>query len=529
MKWFKRTISLFLIIFIILIVAAVAFLNTFNPNQYKHSINTALTQMVGHKTNIKGPIVLQYFPSIGLQIKHIEISDKEGVIAKIGMIKAHLALIPLLHKHFLINKASLKNAEFVIRINNQGESNWISNRKITSSTQPSSKNTSSSTKVSKSTTNSTNADFELKKISISNANMTIITPFSRLDVKAFNFTGSNFSFDREFSYTLNTKLSGNLNKHPFSTSFSMKGNLIFNNTHKNNDTASLGVSTKSSLELKTLKYDKLIAKNMSAILHLSDKNYRIDLNALNAYEGLAKGFIQYNQNTKALNLEGTITKINIGHLLKDLNNITFLQGGLSGQLNIKSLGNNRPDILNHLNGRAKVSVANGELNAIDIDGIVRWVDSLLLNKQSLKTVLSTLSDKAGPHLLFNKKATPFQFLSGEATITNGIALFKSINMHSETLEVKGDGTISIKGQTLDFSLSAGTKDNNEATTQLNKTFHTGIPFRVYGPLSAPHVRPDYKSITQKLGVRLLDNVTKDVGGSLKNINKTLKQFKSILK
>ena len=294
------------------------------------------------------------------------------------------------------------------------------------------------------------------------------------------------------------------------------------------DIGSNGIETTAMIALTSLKYNKVNVNKIRSKLHLDKSHYRFDLDELDAYNGNTTGYIDFNRTNENLVLQTKVDKIAIGSLLTDLDDIKLVDGVFTSTLNLTSRGRKKDLLLSNLNGKANIDIQKGLLVDIDINGIVHWVDSLLLNKKSLESMLKSVASLSTYTGIFTKKSTPFDFLSGETIITNGVANFNKIDLASKSLRVHGDGHISIKDQTIDLRLKAVTPEKYDPDSALLKTFgKAGIPFRVHGSLTDPKVNPDTNSITQSLSKRLWHNVTKDFDGSFKSINKNFKKLKKI--
>lgn len=520
MKCLKRILYTTVCFIAVLFCGLIIFINTLDPSDYKSAIGYSLTKALGHETVIKGKIDWDYFPRLALNIQQIQIRENDKPIAEIGSIEGSVSLIPLLSKKLIIKKAILKDATLKIKVDEKGQNNWFNN--------DDKKEAIDETAQSKPIKHSSKdlAFFELKKLTIDNANIMITTPKSEFHINQFTFNAQNVSLKHPMTYTLSSLLKGTLNQKPFSTRLLMQGSFFL--YPSDDDIGSNGLETTSTLALQSLQYNELKAGDIRAILSANNKRYDVVLKKLNAYKGVATGSLSYDKTTHALAIETNIQKVTIGPLLKALNDVTILDGLLSSHLQITAKGTTQKEIFETLSGSTKINVEDGTLNYIDIYGIVRWVDSLLLNKKSLEQMLKKLSSTSTYTNLFNKKSTPFRFLTGDAVIKNGIATFNDIDLTSKLLRVSGSGKVSLIDLTLDFNLKAGTTEKYDPNDMIKQTFGPGIPFRVHGSLDDPSVNPDMKSITQAVSKRLFHNVSKDLNGSIRSINKGIKKIKKIL-
>lgn len=525
MRWAKRLLSIFATLLIIAFICVIYLLNTFDPNQFKHSINQALTKAIGHNTTINGNIHWSYFPRIRLDINQIDISDNHTPLAHIGQLQGGISLIDLMYKKVTIKKLYAQDLTLNIKIDVDGNNNWAQKQhKSKTGSEP---NKASNKKHTTSHNNNLLTQFELKKISIQNASINLESPSSIYHFTHFNFNASNVSLKKAMSYDLSTILQGTHNQHPIAADINMNGTLRIYPFE--GEIASNGIESDASFVVKHLKYNKIGVNQINATLHLDKTRYRFDLTRLNAYKGNTTGFVDFDKTNNVLLLKTNFDKLNIGKLLTDIDDIKLFDGVLTASINVNSKGKTLQGLLNKLNGQAKIDIEKGHLVDIDINGIIRWVDSLLLNKKSLESMLKKLGSLSTYTHAFTQKSTPFDILTGNTTITNGVANFENIDLSSKTLRVHGNGNISIKDQTIDFKLKAVTPDKYDAESALKKAFgRAGIPFRIHGPLTDPSVTPDTKAITESISKRLWHNVTKDFDGSFKSFNKNFKKLKDII-
>lgn len=65
-------------LFILVLIAAVAFAFIFNPNDYKDNVISLFKENTGRQLSIPGDISLSLFPWIGLELGKIEVSNAKG-------------------------------------------------------------------------------------------------------------------------------------------------------------------------------------------------------------------------------------------------------------------------------------------------------------------------------------------------------------------------------------------------------------------------------------------------------------------
>ena len=128
MKWIKRIVMWAVALVLVLFIAAVAFVATFNPNDYKDKISTIVQEKTGRNIELGGPIKLTLFPWLGVSVRDVALGNAPGfpqknmVTAKTVEVKA--AFLPLLKGQFEVGKLVLDGATIHLARNSNGVTNW---------------------------------------------------------------------------------------------------------------------------------------------------------------------------------------------------------------------------------------------------------------------------------------------------------------------------------------------------------------------------------------------------------------------
>lgn len=128
MKWIKRIAMWVVALILVLIIAAVAFVATFDPNDYKDKISSLVQEKTGRSIELGGPIKLTLFPWLGVSVRDVALgnapgfSPKDMVTAKTVEVKA--AFLPLLKGQFEVGKLVLDGATIHLARNSNGVTNW---------------------------------------------------------------------------------------------------------------------------------------------------------------------------------------------------------------------------------------------------------------------------------------------------------------------------------------------------------------------------------------------------------------------
>ncbi len=128
-KAFKWSISFIVLLVILAIIGVVIFVNMFNINDFKATISQQFYKQTGHKLELNGKITVSYFPWLGAKINNVAIGNPQGFkskyLAKIGQADIKFQIMPLFSGRLVADKLILKNAEFNLVKNTQGQENWI--------------------------------------------------------------------------------------------------------------------------------------------------------------------------------------------------------------------------------------------------------------------------------------------------------------------------------------------------------------------------------------------------------------------
>ncbi|MFB3818044.1 MAG: AsmA family protein [Candidatus Methylomirabilales bacterium] len=95
---------------VLVIVAVVIFVATFDPNAYKPRIVEFVKQQTGRTLTVEGDIGLTFFPKLGAAIGKVTLSEPKGTrtFAQVEEARVAVALLPLLAKRVLVDRVTLK-------------------------------------------------------------------------------------------------------------------------------------------------------------------------------------------------------------------------------------------------------------------------------------------------------------------------------------------------------------------------------------------------------------------------------------
>src|SRR5690625_922643 len=107
--WLKRLLLGFLALLLVALGAVVVFVLTFNPNHYKHQLESLVQQHYDRTLAIRGDITLSVFPRIGLSLQDVSLSDRHSArrFASVGDVQLTVALWPLLFRRVVVDYVSI--------------------------------------------------------------------------------------------------------------------------------------------------------------------------------------------------------------------------------------------------------------------------------------------------------------------------------------------------------------------------------------------------------------------------------------
>ncbi len=128
MKTIGKIIIGIVILLVVLIGGAAIYLTTqFDPNAYKAQIASKVSETLGRKLSINGPVSFAVFPSIKLSLADVTLANADWAgaepMAQVKNLDASLALMPLLSKQIVIEGVTLKGATLNLT-QLGGRNNW---------------------------------------------------------------------------------------------------------------------------------------------------------------------------------------------------------------------------------------------------------------------------------------------------------------------------------------------------------------------------------------------------------------------
>ncbi len=111
---------------LLVVLAVVALVVTFDPNKYKGELARVVKEKTGRTLNVEGTIGLSLYPSLGVAVGKTTLSERksEKPFAKIDEVKVSLAVLPLLSKQVVVDRVTLSGLNVELVQDKSGKTNF---------------------------------------------------------------------------------------------------------------------------------------------------------------------------------------------------------------------------------------------------------------------------------------------------------------------------------------------------------------------------------------------------------------------
>lgn len=193
MKKLLKWIAAIVVVVVVLLVAAAFVLPMIvDPNDYKEEISAAVSKKTGRDLTIEGDIKWSVFPSIGIELNDVSLSNPGGFgdqpMLDIGEAGISLKFLPLLKRRVEVGEVSMSDVSINLSRKADGKNNWDD----LSGAGTSSKTPASGTGRGIDT-------FTVSGIEISNAKVTFDDVDQTTELNKFDLKASNIELGRPFN------------------------------------------------------------------------------------------------------------------------------------------------------------------------------------------------------------------------------------------------------------------------------------------------------------------------------------------
>lgn len=483
MKIIKLLLKLFVVIALVLIIAAVAIVYLVDPSHFKPKIENQLTSALNRDTKIDGSIRVKIFPRIGLAVNNIKVANDSHFgkkeFANIQSLRVNVELKPLLQQQLKINSIEFYKAKFNLTVDKKGKTNWqtlATSDQATESEQPQTgyfklENT------------------QIKKIMVSDSSVVLNNQntghhvtFSNINV-SINDVRTKQAFPINVSY--HTK---GQEKHGDKVT-NFKGYHQFNGTvafdverwQKNNRVLS-ALTIKGKGKISDLTIDKFKLSQIASTINIQQQ--KINLNPINAnlYNGSASGTLSMNfqPGTPSYQLNADFKGVNAAQFFQDTIGVSRMSGSAYATLALTTSGQDGPSLTKNLDGNVSFDLRDGEVKGFDIPFLMKWATAVFEK------------DKVKGHVSGNSR---FSTLKGSAVINNGVLNNNDLLFLSEAYKVTGGGQVNLNTEMVNYKvLIDPLKTETPIVKNIQEILAGGIPVIIKGKWDSLNYQPDMAAL-----------------------------------
>jgi AsmA protein len=531
---------------VLLVVAAVAiFAMTFNPNRYKDDIQRIVKERTGRTLELKGPLELAYWPSLGAKVSGVVLSEHAAPQPFVSLDAAHasVALLPLLRGQVTVDRVRLSGLKAQIVKGKDGRFNF----------QDLIESPGEKPKAEKKAPQSGGAPvaFDIAGVTIERAAVTYRDLNTGQEIALNDLkleTGriaENAQGKLEFATSLkrNTPpldaklaLNGNYSLKPEAVAVDLtarldestiKGKAAMSrakvaaydfdlNIDKLNldrylassekkgqggkeeptkpapkdkeadapvDLSGLkGLNAKGRVEIGALQVQGLKLAALKTEIRAADGRAEIGPHSANLYEGTLAGSLALDGNANRVVLKETLSNIAIGPLLRDFAQQDRLEGKGNLALELNSAGKTVNGMKSALNGTAKANLRDGAVKGVDIGAIINKARSALGSQPA--------------QAADGKERTDFSELNATFVIKNGVAHNEDLDVKAPLFRVTGAGDIDIPKSTINYVAKAAVVATTQGQGGKERDNLAGltVPVKLSGPLDGMKYEVDYRAI-----------------------------------
>ena len=526
----KLFLKILLGIFSLIVIIAIGFAVTFNPNDYKDNIITLVHDNTGRQLSIPGDISLSLFPWIGLSLGEVEISNAKGFakkpFAKISHLQVRAKVLPLLQQRLEADTLVIQGLTLNLAKNKNGISNWadLSQNKNTESTK-----TKALEKTTQNDPINILAAFALNGIEISQAQFNWDDQQQKQKLSVSNVHLKIGQIRPETVIPFSTQF--DLKQKILSTKIDFKSGILFSNNLKQVSFHNTKLNTETKLaalkkiqtatlgsKLINLDLDKKTAKSKNVKLSSNGAEINIQFTAKNI---LSNPYVQAQLNVETLNprtlaksFDVTLPKTSDNKALTKFNTALNI-AATSTNINLSKIKLVLDDT--EIKGKANIPLSSApivhlNINAINID---RYLPTPTKNKNAAKANKNT---KALEAVLIPVALLTQVDLSANVKINN--LQIKKTKWKNIQISAKAkQGNVVIKPIKLQ---GYGSNINSSLNVQANKnTAYLALTLDIKN-LKSGELLKDFMSIKNLQGLTSINANIMTQGIKLSQIKKNLK-------
>jgi len=234
------------------------------------------------------------------------------------------------------------------------------------------------------------------------------------------------------------------------------------------------------LEANRLGYGAVKAGPATATLSVADGVARLSLPQAGFYDGTLSASVTADGSgaVPAIALAAGMEGVQALPLLTDAAGFRTIEGTLKANMDISGAGADSQAFARSLRGPVALVFNDGAIRGIDVAGLVRNVQSLLV----------------GGYNADGEARTEFTELSVAADIQEGVGTVSDIRLLGPFVRMSGAGRFDIAAQTIDMRLDPRVVASLDGQGSDFDVSGLGMPILVKGPLSGPAIYPDLSAL-----------------------------------
>lgn len=537
----------------------------FDEESIKQQVTEQVSARTGRELNIDGPFKFSVFPSIGLEVNDLKLSNASGFgdapFATVGQARVSVRLVPLLRRQLHADKIVLKGLRMSLAIRKDGTSNWAD---LGNASEPA---------AAKSSRSSSSFPFSSQRIDgldLSDAELEFLDERAGVHYRLSHLTfrsgalgtsaptpielsvkHENLITRNQLNLSLKTLASINIDhgavempdirmiiddstltgslavRSRDSAMPSLKFNLDIDtldldrylladtNTAAEKDGAPIaipsqqlaGVDIDGIVRIGRLTASGITLTDAELGLRVEDRVLRTDPLKASLYGGSLTGDLVLNAGsaTPKVSMDVALDSVQFSSLASDLLDFDQLSGSASGQIQAAGRGASSDALLRDLDGSLELRLDEGAFEGIDL-----WYQ--------IRMALALANGEPGP--LDNTGRTVFSQMNSTGTINNGSVNLRKLQAELPFLGISGQGSVDLVTSEMDINIDAALRKVPELSDDPTAAKLAGrkLPIVLSGTPDAPQFTVDMKSalmdaatsrLRDKFGFGRKENTTDD--------------------
>ncbi len=293
------------------------------------------------------------------------------------------------------------------------------------------------------------------------------------------------------------------------------------------------LNMQGKLAFNQIRYQKTVVKNLNLSIDANKGLVKVPALNLQVYGGSIANSVTLDARKKPLRLSivNNTKALQLGPVLVDYANTDMLTGALTSNSKLTATGQSVHSIVNSLNGKVKLNLANGVIKGINA------VQTMCETVNKVASLGGTVSQTQAVD-----KTTPFASINGNLAFKNGVMSNQDFKADLDAININGKGTVNLPKQALNYRVGLNIQDNlfKKSCSVNNKIQGIEWPVDCKGNFSDDPMKlckPDLsvveKILKKALKDKLKKKLEKKLGGSVKakkaELKKKVEQKKEELK